>query len=332
MSALVVIAAIVATVPSVDDFSLDNPYWNGMSSAASALRLSDRSGARPDPSWALIIAGPDVQFDADRVSELRSFLEDGGCLLLLDDFGTGNSLLEGLGVGVRINGSVLADPLFMHKSQRLPRASPAGGTSGQGDIFLDYASVLEVGGGSHGGEVSVLYESSPFSYLDVDTDGRRGPDEPTGPFPVAAEVVYGKGKLVVVSDSSLLINSVLEIGGYNAGFVGGLVGGRAAVVVDYGNNAKSAYSQFRSAALVAASYPEARYALALAAAALLFRIDPASLRKGGEAPEGELAATEEAHPDWDRGLLKELWDELKAHRQGAPAAGSLEREGKRNRN
>jgi hypothetical protein len=54
----------------------------------------------------------------------------------------------------------------------------------------------------------VIAQSSFFSYLDINQNGKHDENEPTGPFPVAVLVPYGPGELLVISDSSILINSM----------------------------------------------------------------------------------------------------------------------------
>lgn len=324
--ALVSAVGIMWAVPSVDDFSLDNPYWNGMSSAAAGLGISDlASVGAPDPAGTvLLFAGPDLPFSTGRVGEIASFLESGGVVVLMDDFGEGNSLLEGLGVPVRVNGSLLLDPLFMEKSRHYPRASaPEGSPLPEGmEVTMDYASILEIVPGTEQHGVRVLLESSAFSFLDLDGDGDHAVGEPYGPFPVAAEVSYGKGRLVVVSDPSILINSVYRVSGGNAEFMRAVAGNRT-VLVDYGNNLASPYASLRSGLISAAGAvgecPELRYFLAVAGAGLLFARDPRSAvnwalgrsGKEGGARDGEYERVAEAHPDWDRGLLRDTWEEVR---------------------
>ncbi|MBC7121082.1 MAG: DUF4350 domain-containing protein [Candidatus Methanosuratus sp.] len=331
LAALVLVVAIIFAVPSVDDFSLENPYWNGMSMAASELGIAKAGGSTtPDPEETLLlIVGPDLPFTPSRIAEIRSYLESGGVVVLMDDFGEGNSLLDGLGVGARINGSLLLDPLFMYRSQYYPRAFSAG-DSGVGEVTLDYASVVEV---EEWAGAKVLLESSAFSYLDLDSDGIHGASEPVGPFPVAAEISYGRGRLVIVSDSSLLINSVYSLGEFNSAFIREIAGARS-LYADYGNNAQSTYASLRSGLISSVDalgeYPELRYLLAVAGVWVLFEVDPrprsrsssrsrasASRIRGrggdleGEDEDGEYWRVAEEHPDWDRGLLRETWEDLK---------------------
>ncbi len=87
--AMISIGGIIWAVPSVDDFSLENPYWNGLSSAAAELSISKAEGALDQETTALLIMGPETGFDPERVSAIRGYLESGGMVVFMDEFGGG---------------------------------------------------------------------------------------------------------------------------------------------------------------------------------------------------------------------------------------------------
>ena len=61
-----------------------------------------------------------------------------------------------------------------------------------------------------GTNITVVAKSSPFSFLDINNDGIRGTQEPMGPFPIIGYTSLGQGQIVVVSDPSILIKSMLH--------------------------------------------------------------------------------------------------------------------------
>lgn len=307
--ALAVAVIFLALTPPVDDFDPLNPYWNGISGASSSLKIRQSSGfsgplvGAPPAQTALLVIAPYAPFDGEYVEAARQYLLSGGMIVVMDDFGTANSLLEGLGATVRIDGRELLDPLYMFKSQHYPKALSAS----SGEIALDRASAVT------GSGFSPLAESSAFSYLDTDGNGRRDEGEPEGPFAVAAAAPYGAGKLVVVSDSSLIINSVAALGN-NTAFLKSVVGSRAAYL-DQSVRAPSAFSQAKSAvtaALSALSSPEARYLLAIGAAAIAFAINWDAIAKdkrGRDIYDEELSRVAEEHPSWDAEELAMIQEE-----------------------
>jgi hypothetical protein len=74
-------------------------------------------------------------------------------------------------------------------------------------MTLNQATWLQVGRAA-----DVWARSSYFSYGDLNGDGRRGAGEPDGPFAIGAVADLGAGRVVVVSDASLLLNSMVRSG------------------------------------------------------------------------------------------------------------------------
>ena len=132
----------------------------------------------------------------------------GGILILADDYGYGNKVLEGLGVSARFKGVPLLDPLFNYRTPAFPLATdlvPSPLTAGVSSVALNYATTLE------GEDLTVMARSSAFSYQDRDNDGTRTVDEPLGPFPVAGYTIVGKGRLILLADPSIFINTMFAV-------------------------------------------------------------------------------------------------------------------------
>ncbi len=243
---LVALLLLIVFVPSTDDFSPDNPLWNGLARFCqefnASIILAGSLGGLP-PRAVLLVVGPSANLSIADALELRRFVEGGGVLVVADDFGSGNQILEGLGVSTRISGKLLADGVFMYKSPFLPRAL-ARINGSVFELYLNYASTLEPDGRGF-----CLAYSSPFSYLDLDFNGVRDEGEPYGPFCVAYMEPLGSGRLVVLSDASIFINSMISLGG-NSAMVKSLVGSRKVYVLA-GLWSTGVYAQARSLLLEA---------------------------------------------------------------------------------
>lgn len=216
-AALVVLAIWV--YPSSAHFRADNPFWNGLRGVGGrfdAELLSSLSALPSPPRNTVLIEVPYLEFSPEEVSLLRDYLLAGGTVLLMDDYGTGNQVLDGLGANMRFTGYPLLDPLFSYRNQWLPRIADLRGPPGVNGLVLNHATSLE----GTGAEVIAL--SSSFSYLDSDGNGQWDDEEPAGPLPVAAQVRVGEGLLIMVSDPSILINSMLPLED-NRAFVAGLL-------------------------------------------------------------------------------------------------------------
>jgi hypothetical protein len=257
------LALLTAVYPVNADFSLENPYWNGMSAlkgAGLAAGLAEACSLDPR-EHALLLVGPSKPFTAGDARAVESFLARGGLVVVADDFGTANQLLEAIGAPVRLTGSLLADPLFNLGALQLPLAFWSGRK-----LALNYATTVNA---SACGACKILAESSAFSYLDLNLNGKHDAGEPVGPFPVAVELRYGAGKLVVVSDSSLFINSMLGREA-NGEFLQQLLASRKPVLVAdrWEETPLTMAKALLRSAWRAASSPEVKYSLAALAFAL----------------------------------------------------------------
>jgi len=216
--AIITLLAVVLTVsvlcilfiPSVQDFMASNNMWNGLkdfSESFDAVRLEgdNHIPAASEKSALVLIAYEPL--DEAELSDIRGFLENGGTVLLMDDYGYGNDIVEYLGLDIRFAGKPLLDPLFCYKNQWLPRITelaPPLRESGIDTLVLNHATAL-----LHTYNTEVLAWSSPTSFLDVNENAGQGDDEPPGPLAIVARLNIGKGKLNVIADPSIILNSMI---------------------------------------------------------------------------------------------------------------------------
>lgn len=204
-------AIVLWMYPSSTDYAISNPRWNGLQAASRQLGLSGLTSLRrlpPGPGTVLVVIPSSLPSDEEGAL-LKAFLTAGGTLVVMDDFGR-NSFLERLGVGARFDGKALADGLFNYKNMRLPRITdimPSPITDRVDQLVLNHATVI-----SPLGDLRAVATSSPVSFLDANGNGRHDAGEAPGPFPVVALGRVGSGSLVLVADSSLLLNSMLGLG------------------------------------------------------------------------------------------------------------------------
>ena len=208
--ALVVLVSLVSVwfYPSIQDFMQTNPFWNGLrdvSAEFDATMEESVSEATRQPESSTLVIIPYTPYDQEYMATIEGFVGNGGFLLLLDDYGYGNSLLEQLGLKARFSGRPLLDPLFCYKNQWLPRVT---------DFDADVAEAgIEAVVLNHGTALlevdQALAWSSESSFLDLNDNGLADEYEPQGPFPVAAVLRLGGGTVLVISDPSILINSMV---------------------------------------------------------------------------------------------------------------------------
>ena len=208
--ALVILLIVVVWLfPSDEDFRTENRFWNGSSDISSdypASPLESLSDLPLSPRGTTLVLIPYLRFTTDELVDLNNFVTHGGTLVLADDYGYGNQILEYLGLTARFSGQTLLDPLSNHENKWLPKIphlknSPL--TSNTESLVFNHATCLvDVGTGD------TLAQSSLFSFLDTNDNQTRDEDEPTGPLPVISQHDLGSGQILLISDPSIFINSM----------------------------------------------------------------------------------------------------------------------------
>jgi len=196
--------------PSVQDFMASNTMWNGINEFSNEFSANqiDSLDDLPDlPEKAVLVAIPYLDYNDDELSKMKRFVDNGGTLLLMDDYGYGNSVLAYLGVSARFTNKPLLDPLFSYKNQSIPRITDFSlevKESGIDVIMLNHATTL-----TNVIEPEAIAWSSSASFLDINENKSWDEGEPKGPFAVAAEFRLGKGTVALVSDPSIVINTMV---------------------------------------------------------------------------------------------------------------------------
>ncbi len=209
---VLVLSVIVWFYPPTGDFRVDNPSWNGLSSLRDQAKVITLKSLGDLPSvgkGTALIEVPYEQFSEADLAQLRSYVSSGGTLVLLDDYGFGNQVLNSLGLNMRFTGQPLLDPLFDYRNKWLPKITDFVSTplnANVSSIVFNHATALN--GTS---EASVVAYSSSFSLLDTNVNGLLDNGELNGPFPVAAYTKMDQGYVVAVADPSLLTNGMLSM-------------------------------------------------------------------------------------------------------------------------
>jgi hypothetical protein len=209
---IISMAALVWFFPATGAFRIDNPFWNGLSdfsSSTGAIGISSLSDLPANPAGTVLVEIPYALFNGTDLARIGQFVNQGGTLLLMDDYGQGNQVLSYLGVDMRFSGKPLLDPFFNYNNPFLPRiftfSYPLNGSE---FITMNYATALV-----NASAPNVLAWSSSFSFLDLSGSTQKTLSDPSGPLPVIAYERLGNGALIVVSDPSILINSMRSIDG-----------------------------------------------------------------------------------------------------------------------
>ncbi len=215
ITAAIVILLLIAAwfLPSNVDFRTDNPLWNGTKEIETrypAMPLASLSDLPTPPQGSTLILIPYLNFTPMELEEINSFVARGGTLILADDYGCGNQVLEHLGFKARFSGQSLLDPLSKYKNKwlpKIPHINPSPVTAGTESLVFNHATCLINVEHSD----NILAQSSRFSFLDQNDNQAQDGDGPIGPLPVISHHTLGSGQVILITDPSLFINSMEEI-------------------------------------------------------------------------------------------------------------------------
>jgi hypothetical protein len=365
---LLIISMTAPVASSSADFSIFNSGWNGTSQLAVltyeagkfapafkvqstgtdvTIEQADLATIDLDPATdALAIIGPTKTFSSEEGKHIGDFIRAGGKLLLADDFGMGNSLLQGIGVDSRFVDDLVVDLAY----EKLPefsvlfdlREDPL--TVNVTTLLLNYPASLIV---NETTTVVVAY-SSIASWRDMNGNRLQEWGEPRGPFPIVARESVGAGSILLISDPSILINGMtdkMDDGVFGANVINELCYGRTTVYFDEshrtfldpvsitleftGEISDNAKAGLAVVALVltlwiSTDLLERAYAMLRSwggkLVSFIMRIIPFRVSKAKPAKKPEplgfdemVAKATEEHPEWRTGLVRYLIRERERH-------------------
>lgn len=215
---IVILVVVVLLIGRFDfsegDFNMYNPAWNGMTqfsgnhSIGQIGAISDLSAAGENTT--LLIVGPTKNFTAGESAQVGAFMQRGGLVVVMDDFGTANSLLFSLNSSVTLNQLPLCDDNSYYKQYSFPIITDivqTDLTSNVNELVLNHPSTLKVKGNA-----TILASTSNLGWIDKNANLWIDGEESYGKYPVIASAHFGKGKLVVISDPDVIVNVMLDKG------------------------------------------------------------------------------------------------------------------------
>jgi hypothetical protein len=240
LAVVLVLSLIVAASTSSSAFGSYNTAWDGATdlrgmatdSGADAQVVTNVSAyptADANGTVAVVLAPQEPYTDAE-TERLRAFVENGGTLVVAEDFGEpGGTLLAGLGTSMRVTGVSLRDERYYYQGPALPEArntTPELRQAGVESVTLNHPSTLRAGDGE------VLVRSSEYAYVDQNRNEELDDNESLAARPIVARQSLGAGQVIAVSDPSLFLNAMLDRPG-NTAFVAWLFADSETVLLDY---------------------------------------------------------------------------------------------------
>jgi hypothetical protein len=218
------------------DFSLENPYWNGLShiSGANVRPLySIADLANVGAADTLLVVSPQKDYTVDESHQVALFLQSGGKVVVMDDFGRADSLLQNLSSPITIDLVPLAEYENFYVNYSFPVVTsfnPSKETANVTKLIFNHPAPLDVASAAY----SIAYTSDK-AWLDLNDNGKLDGAEHMGIYSVAARSEYGSGELFVIGDPDLLINGMAEMGD-NRLFISNLLSGTVWVDVSHGRD------------------------------------------------------------------------------------------------
>jgi len=220
LAGLVVVACVSLLVVASTSTAGFNPYnadWDGtgefheIADTQSELRvITDTEPYETvDPNMTTgFVFAPDREYNTTDVARVAQFVEAGGTLVVADNYGSnGNALLREVGTTARFNGSVLRDERHNFRSPAMPVATNTSShrlVDGVTALTLNYATAVEPG------DATPIVNSSEFAYLSEDGGERLDDETELQQYPVVTVETVGDGTVIVISDPSLFVNSMLD--------------------------------------------------------------------------------------------------------------------------
>jgi len=218
LTVVTVVAVAIVMSTSTNAFGTYNQGWDGTSSfrqeatavgAEPVIATNTTEYQRVDPDATVaIILSPDSTYSGDDVARIQQFVREGGTLVVAEDFGEQtNPLLSALNTRARVDGRLLRDGQRYYRSSELvvaPDVTPHTLTGPTEQLTLNHGTAVQPSG------ARVLVNSSSFSYLDTNRNGAIDRDEQLDNYAVVTVEPIGQGRVVVVSDPSVFINTMLN--------------------------------------------------------------------------------------------------------------------------
>jgi len=212
----VIILLIFTSIASASyaDYDISNTNWNGISEiykytknlGYSTDTVDDFESALSQKDVVLIVLYPQSQKYS---KELKNFVENGGSLLLADDFGNGNEVLsDALLFPISFGKGQVCDMENNYKKSIAPivRVKNHPVTYGVKTIVTNHPTYIFPPSSE---DIAFFY---PTSFIDSNLNGRKDQNEKSGEYSFARALNIGKGRVIVLSDPSIFINEMIDLG------------------------------------------------------------------------------------------------------------------------
>uniref|UniRef100_A9A6Y8 DUF4350 domain-containing protein n=1 Tax=Methanococcus maripaludis (strain C6 / ATCC BAA-1332) TaxID=444158 RepID=A9A6Y8_METM6 len=194
----------VPMIKSYSEYSSFNTDWNGCSKFTKQLYDSDiiitpiyspYEDYNFNKNGVLFIIGPETDFLDLEIEKLENFVKDGNTLVIADDFGTSNQILEKLNLKNKFTKNKLNDIFYISNEN-----------------LVEYKVPENYGGGII---VTNIPTSTSKSGLVTTSNFSKSGSKITS-LSLMSEINYGNGKIILIADPDVFTNGLYE---YNQDFL-----------------------------------------------------------------------------------------------------------------
>ena len=195
-----------------EEYSRNNYGWNGTSEffALTDHRhthdIADVSALSAHNDSLLLIIAPVDPYTGPEAALIREYVMAGNTLLIADEGGAGNAILEGIGSSMRIQPGLLGSIDRAYNDTYVAVTTPDSDhplVRNITSLVMDRSLTIS------GGEP--LVRSGIMGWIDTDGNHRISSDESFGRRVVMAREEMG-GEVILLADASIFINSMLDVG------------------------------------------------------------------------------------------------------------------------
>jgi len=208
---------IVTESTSTAEFNAYNSDWDGTSQLYDLaadngeVELTETTtqydSVDPTTTTALVLS-PESSYETTEAASVRAFVDDGGTLVVADDFGSnGNQLLADVGATARFNGAVLRDRQYNFRTSAFPVANNVSENptvQNVDQLTLNTGTAVEPNG------ATAVVSTSSFGYLDPNGTDELRDETAFRNYPVVTVESVGEGTVIAVSDPSIFINAMVD--------------------------------------------------------------------------------------------------------------------------
>ena len=202
------ILSLLLSIPTSTPLSPYNTGDHGYSHLLTLHTLTVTMSLPKDDKNIIIILPLERRIDERSVKSIRNLLMHGSTIVVLDEKGYSNQLLEDVGVKAKVVSVTVLDEVSKAYSRFYPVASLRLGnntlrivTFKPSYIFIDNIS-----------RAATVARTSQYAYADVNNDGYYNVGEPIESFIIASLWKVGNGSLWLVSDIDIFRNDLIDLG------------------------------------------------------------------------------------------------------------------------